>query len=232
MLAKKVDAVAGSFSNTIGLPANVKFEVTGNPVRAVVLAQSAAPYLKIKGQIDLLVFGGSQGARAFSDLMPLVFAQMPVALRNRIFLTQQCRAEDIERVRAEYMDLGMACDLKAFFIDMPKRIANSHLVIARSGASTIAELGVIGRPAILVPLPHALDNDQLRNAESFAAAGAGWLCPQATIDPQVFATFLMRLLRDGAGLKRAAESALNHGKPDAAERLADLVEKTINTERL
>lgn len=232
MLAKKVNAVAGSFATTIGLPAHVKFVVTGNPVRAVVLAQSAAPYSKIKEQINLLVFGGSQGARAFSDLMPQVFAEMPEAVRRKIYLTQQCRAEDIERVRAEYMALGMACDLKAFFIDMPKRIASSHLVIGRSGASTIAELGVIGRPAILVPLPHALDNDQLRNAESFAAAGAGWLCPQATIKPQEFAAFIQRLLRDGAGLKRAAESALNHGKPDAAERLADLVEKTLNTERL
>ena len=143
-----------------------------------------------------------------------------------------CRAEDIERVRAEYLALGVTADLKSFFIDMPKRIADSHLVIARSGASTIAELGVIGRPAIMVPLPHALDNDQLRNAESFASAGAGWVCPQATLKHQDFALFLERLLSDRAGLKRAAESALSHGKPDAAERLADLVEKIITTEKL
>ncbi len=232
MLAKKVDAVAGSFANTIGLPPDAKFEVTGNPVRAVVLAQRAAAYLTIKGQFNLLVFGGSQGAKFFSDFMPQVFAKMPEALRNKIYLTQQCRAEDIERVRAEYMALGMSCDLKAFFIDMPQRIASSNLVIARSGASTIAELGVIGRPAIMVPLPHAIDNDQLRNAESFARAGAGWVCPQAKLKPHDFAAFLERLLADGVGLKKAAESALSHGKPDAAERLADLVEKTITTERL
>ncbi len=232
LLAKKANMVAGSFAATIGLPPHANFEVTGNPVRGVALAQMAANYPSINGQINLLVFGGSQGARFFSDFMPLVFAEMLSAWRNKIYLTQQCRAEDIERVRAEYLALGVTADLKSFFIDMPKRIADSHLVIARSGASTIAELGVIGRPAIMVPLPHALDNDQLRNAENFAAAGAGWVCPQATLNHKNFAQFLERLLIDRAGLKRAAESALSHGKPDAAERLADLVEKIITTEKL
>ena len=232
LLAKKVNAVAGSFASTIGLPLYANFVVTGNPVRSIVLEQRAAHYPALKNDVNLLVFGGSQGAKFFSDFMPQVFAQMPEALRNRITLTQQCRAEDIDRVRAEYMALGVSADLKSFFMDMPKRIATSHLVVARSGASTIAELGVIGRPAIMVPLPHAIDNDQLRNAESFAAAGAGWVCPQATLRPHDFAAFLVRLLSDGAGLKRAAESALVHGKPDAAELLADLVENTLNTERL
>ena len=232
VLAKKVNAVAGSFADTIGLPTKAKFEVTGNPVRAIALDHMGAGYPAYDGQLNLLVFGGSQGARFFSDFMPPVIAALPVELRNKIYLTQQCRAEDIERVRTEYSALGLTCDLKTFFLDLPKRIAASHLVIGRSGASTIAELGVIGRPAIMVPLPHAIDNDQLRNAESFAAAGAGWVCPQATLQHLDFAVFLERLLRDGAGLKRAAESALGHGKPDAAERLADLVEKIIATEKL
>ena len=196
------------------------------------MAKKASPHVFLKGQLNLLVFGGSQGAKFFSDFMPQVFAEMSPAFRSKIFLTQQCRVEDIERVKAEYLTLGVNSDLKVFFLDMPQRIAGSHLVIARSGASTIAELGVIGRPAIMVPLPHAIDNDQLRNAESFAAAGAGWVCPQADLKPHDFAAFLERLLADGAGLKKAAESALGHGKPDAAERLADLVEKTIFTERL
>ena len=110
-------------------------------------------------------------------------------------------------------------------MDMPKRIADAHLVVCRSGASTIAELGVIGRPAIMVPLPHALDNDQLRNAESFAAAGAGWVHPQASLTPQGLAQFLTSLRSQQRQLQQAAAAALSHGKPDAAERLADLAEK-------
>jgi UDP-N-acetylglucosamine--N-acetylmuramyl-(pentapeptide) pyrophosphoryl-undecaprenol N-acetylglucosamine transferase len=230
MLSKKVSAVASSFGNMIGLPdvAKSKMVLTGNPVRAIALAQAAATYPKFAGKINLLVFGGSQGAKFFSDFMPQVFALMPEGFRKSISLTQQCRAEDIERVRGEYAKLGIASDLQSFFMDMPKRIAESHLVIARSGASTIAELGVIGRPAIMVPLPHAIDNDQLRNAQSFADAGAGWVCAQKDVVASEFATFLEQLLADHVGLKRAAESALSHGKPDAAERLADLVEKIIS----
>jgi UDP-N-acetylglucosamine--N-acetylmuramyl-(pentapeptide) pyrophosphoryl-undecaprenol N-acetylglucosamine transferase len=228
LLSKKVDVVAGSFKTMIGLPESAarKLVVTGNPVRGIALAHRAAAYPNFKGKINLVIFGGSQGAKFFSDFMPLVFAEMPKDLRQKLNITQQCRTEDIDRVQKAYA--GMDCDLQAFFMDMPKRIAESHLVISRSGASTIAELGVIGRPAIMVPLPHALDNDQLRNAESFARVGAGWVLPQKDLTPLSFVTFLAQLLADQAGLKRAAESALTHGKPDAAEHLADLVEQTIS----
>lgn len=232
VLAKRVNAVAGSFEKTLGLPTMAKFVPTGNPVRAIALAQKAALYPTLKSKVNLLVFGGSQGAKFFSDFMPNAFAEMPEAMRKNLMITQQCRPEDIERVKNTYAAMGLQCDLQPFFMDMPKRIAESHLVICRSGASTIAELGVIGRPAIMVPLPHAIDNDQLRNAQSFAAAGAGWVCPQAELNPHDFAAFLGRLLADEAGLKRAAESALTHGKPDAAERLADLIEKIVKPEIL
>ena len=232
LLAGKVDVVAGSFVETIGLPAAAKLVVTGNPVRAVVLAHKGAPYPLLNGAFNVLVFGGSQGAKFFADFMPGVFRAMPETLRSSIRLTQQCRPEDMDRVKAEYAAANVAADLQPFFMDLPKRIANAHLVIGRSGASTIAELGVIGRPAALVPLPHALDNDQLRNAQSFSAAGAGWVCHQAELNSADFAQFLQRLLADGAGLKRAADSALSHGRPDAAERLADLVEKIMTPEML
>ncbi len=228
MLAKKVNFVAASFASMIGLPdaAKSKLVLTGNPVRAVALSEKAALY-PAQGKFNLVVFGGSQGAKFFSDFMPQVFAEMPETLRKKIILTQQCRDEDLARVKAAYAELGVAAELQAFFSDMPKRIANSHLVISRSGASTIAELGVIGRPAIMVPLPHAIDNDQLRNAQSFAGVGAGWVCPQKELEPKAFAELLARLIGDAAGLKKAAESALSHGKPDAAERLADVVENII-----
>jgi UDP-N-acetylglucosamine--N-acetylmuramyl-(pentapeptide) pyrophosphoryl-undecaprenol N-acetylglucosamine transferase len=228
MLSSKVNVVAASFASMIGLPeaAKSKLVLTGNPVRAVALIEKAATY-PAGPMFNLVVFGGSQGAKFFSDFMPLVFGQMPEALRKKIVLVQQCRDEDLARVKQAYAELGVVADLQAFFSDMPKQIAGSHLVISRSGASTIAELGVIGRPAIMVPLPHAIDNDQLRNAQSFASVGAGWVCAQKELEPKAFAELLARLIGDAAGLKKAAESALSHGKPDAAERLADAVENIV-----
>ena len=157
--------------------------------------------------------------------MPKVFAAMSPQQRIGIRLTQQVRPENMDAVSTAYREMGLEVDLAPFFMDMPKRIAGSHLVVCRSGASTIAELGVIGRPAVMVPLPHALDNDQLRNAESFAEAGAGWVHPQASLEPRGFAQFLTSLRSQQVQLQQAATAALKHGKPDAAQRLADLAEK-------
>jgi UDP-N-acetylglucosamine--N-acetylmuramyl-(pentapeptide) pyrophosphoryl-undecaprenol N-acetylglucosamine transferase len=193
-------------------------------VRDIALKEKAAPYPVFDG-FNLLVFGGSQGAQFFGEFMPKVFAQMTPEERAGIRLTQQVRTENMDAVSAAYKAMGLAADLAPFFMDMPKRIAASHLVVCRSGASTIAELGVIGRPAVMVPLPHALDNDQLRNAESFATAGAGWVHPQAALEPKGFAQFLTSLRSQQGQLQQAAAAALKHGKPDAAQRLADLAEK-------
>jgi UDP-N-acetylglucosamine--N-acetylmuramyl-(pentapeptide) pyrophosphoryl-undecaprenol N-acetylglucosamine transferase len=230
-LAVKVDALASSFASVSNLKpeAAAKLTFTGNPVRGIVLKEQSAAYpaLRSDSMIKLVVFGGSQGAKFFSEFMPKVFAAMDPALRKRIELVQQCRAEDIDATRAAYNALDFTHELEPFFSDMPKRIANAHLIVSRSGASTIAELGVIGRPAVMVPLPGALDNDQLRNAESFATAGAGWVKPQASLEPAAFASFLESLLKGGLTLPAAAAKALTHGKPDAAKRLADLVIKTI-----
>lgn len=226
VLAKWADAVASSFPNLMGLPpeAQKKLTVTGNPVRDIALQQKAAPYPPFD-KFNLLVFGGSQGAQFFGEFMPKVFAAMSAEDRSGIRLTQQVRAENMEAVSRAYRAMGLDCELNPFFMDMPKRIAASHLVVCRSGASTIAELGVIGRPAVMVPLPHALDNDQLRNAESFAAAGAGWVHPQASLTAEGLAQFLTSLRSQQPKLEQAAAAALSHGKPDAAERLADLAEK-------
>lgn len=229
VLAGKADFVATSFRDTIGIPAHSvnKVAFTGNPVRAIALARARTPYPSVvdSANISLVVFGGSQGANFFSDFMPRVFDAMPPELRLRIKLVQQCRAEDIETSRNNYKIAGVSAELETFFADMPSRLAGAHLVVCRAGASSIAELGVIGRPAALVPLPHAIDNDQLRNAQSFASAGAGWVFPQNELNAEEFAKFLSGLMEDGQVLKRAAAAALNHGIPDAAARLADL---TIN----
>jgi UDP-N-acetylglucosamine--N-acetylmuramyl-(pentapeptide) pyrophosphoryl-undecaprenol N-acetylglucosamine transferase len=234
MLSYFADAVASSFPVLAGLPkkATGKVVVTGNPVRGVVMEQLAAPYQISNADriFHLLVFGGSQGARFFAEFMPKVIAELPRAILKVLRLSQQCRPEDIKALKLAYEKLDFKHDLQPFFIDMPKRIAAAHLVICRSGASTIAELGVIGRPAIMVPLPHAIDNDQLRNAESFAKAGGGWIKPQAELEPIEFAAFLTRLRYQEGELAAAAKAALGHGKPDAAQRLADLVEKLAQPE--
>jgi UDP-N-acetylglucosamine--N-acetylmuramyl-(pentapeptide) pyrophosphoryl-undecaprenol N-acetylglucosamine transferase len=231
MMAPRVAAIATSFANVSRVPAAAAHKVrfTGNPVRGVVKAVAAAPYpaLGAKGDIKLLVFGGSQGARVFADIMPGIIAALPEGLRQRLVLTQQTREEDMARTKVAYAAAGVRAELNPFFMDMPQRMAGSHLVICRSGASSVAELGVVGRPAVLVPLPHALDNDQLKNAQSFASAGAGWVQEQKTIESGGFAAFLAGLLSNPQGLKEAANAALRHGKPDAARQLADLVQSIM-----
>lgn len=230
VLARFATAVASSFPDLRGLPPQAahKVTVTGNPVRDIVLTQKGAAYPSFE-RFNLLVFGGSQGAQFFGEFMPKVFAAMSAEDRRAIRLTQQVRAENMEAVKSAYAAMELDCELNPFFMDMPARIAHSHLIVCRSGASTIAELGVIGRPAIMVPLPHALDNDQLRNAESFAAAGAGWVEPQGQLEPSSFAQFLTKLRSQQRQLQQAAAAALGHGRPDAAQRLADLTEKIAGT---
>jgi UDP-N-acetylglucosamine--N-acetylmuramyl-(pentapeptide) pyrophosphoryl-undecaprenol N-acetylglucosamine transferase len=228
-LTRFVSVIASSFPVLYGLSpqAEKKLTITGNPVRVIAMAQAAAPYpsLAAGDLFKIVVFGGSQGARFFAEFMPKVFADLDPAFRRRLQLTQQCRPEDTDAAKEAYKAINLAVDLQPFFMDMPKRIAGAHLIISRSGASTIAELGVVGRPAIMVPLPHAIDNDQLRNAESFANAGAGWIRPQKTIDAKEVATFISQLRNDPNMLRTAAAAALGHGKPDAANRLADLTEQ-------
>ncbi|PCJ71941.1 MAG: undecaprenyldiphospho-muramoylpentapeptide beta-N-acetylglucosaminyltransferase [Rhodobiaceae bacterium] len=204
-----------------------KLVVTGNPVRDAVLAVSNVPYeAPAGGTIRLLVFGGSQGARVMSDVVPLAIAALPEGVRRRLVLTQQCRPEDVERVRAVYEDADVSVTLSDFFANMPEQIAQSHLVIGRAGASTVSELSVIGRPSILVPLPHSLDQDQKANAEILSTAGAAWMMEQNDFTAEVLSDFLAALFADEARLIQAAEAAKRQGKPNAVEALADLVERT------
>ncbi|KKC35604.1 UDP-diphospho-muramoylpentapeptide beta-N-acetylglucosaminyltransferase [Devosia epidermidihirudinis] len=200
--------------------------VTGNPVRDRVRAVSTTPYppLDSAGPIRLVVFGGSQGAKALSDIVPAAIGLVPVELRQRLQIVQQCRSEDLDRVAESYRQAKVNVELATFFGDLPERIANCHLVIGRSGASTIAELCVIGRPSILVPLPGALDADQKNNALVVEAAGGGWVAEQVTLSPQSLGTRLTTLLADPATLTKAAAAARSLGQPRAVEKLADLAE--------
>ncbi len=223
-LARFASVLAMQFEQTSGIEKfNLTKIVTGNPVRDQVIAASNIGYPEIDnlGELSLLIFGGSQGARVFSDIVPPAIAMLPDVLRKRLRVTQQCRSEDLERVTAAYREARINVELSTFFSDLPERMAKSHLVIARAGASSIAELGVLGRPAILVPLPGSLDQDQRANAKLMEQAGGGWLMDEATLSPLCLGKRLTELLGDSQGLKQAAQRAKTVGRADAVERLAD-----------
>jgi UDP-N-acetylglucosamine--N-acetylmuramyl-(pentapeptide) pyrophosphoryl-undecaprenol N-acetylglucosamine transferase len=226
-LASRATRIALSFGKTIHAEAYASKSVTtGNPVRDRVLAVASMTYPDL-GQgtpLRLVVTGGSQGARVLSDLVPPAIAELPEDVRQRLRIAQQCRTEDLDRVAEVYRQMRVNVDLQPFFNDLPERMAHAHLVIARAGASTIAELTVLGRPAILIPLPGALDADQKNNAMMIEDAKAGWIMEQATISPPSLATRLASLFGDPATLKTAAAAAKSLGQPNAVERLADLVE--------
>ncbi|HKQ94905.1 MAG TPA: undecaprenyldiphospho-muramoylpentapeptide beta-N-acetylglucosaminyltransferase [Aestuariivirgaceae bacterium] len=230
-IARSAAAIASSFPVIVNLPPRLRAKVvlTGNPVRAAVQKVAGAPYEKpmLDKPFRILVFGGSQGARYFSELLPAAMADLPGAVRRKLRVTQQCRPEDIEAVQSKYAELKLEHEVAPFFADMAARLVAAHLVICRAGASTIAELGVVGRPAVLVPLPHSIESDQLHNARSFARAGAGWLVPEAEMTPEFLASLITRFRFQENELVDAAAAARHEGRVDAAKRLADLVQSRI-----
>jgi UDP-N-acetylglucosamine--N-acetylmuramyl-(pentapeptide) pyrophosphoryl-undecaprenol N-acetylglucosamine transferase len=229
MLARRATAIAASFEGTKSLePAiRAKLTVTGNPVRQIVIDWSRQPYVAPDNgnPIRLLVFGGSQGARYFSESVPPALALMPADLRQRLSVVQQCREEDLASVKEAYARAQIAASLAAFFPNLPEIMASSHLVVARAGASSVAELAVMGRPCVLVPLPHALDNDQLQNASRLAESGGCWCIEQKDLSPERLAQLLEQVFRQPERLSAAAESARRVGRPDAVQQLANLTER-------
>jgi UDP-N-acetylglucosamine--N-acetylmuramyl-(pentapeptide) pyrophosphoryl-undecaprenol N-acetylglucosamine transferase len=229
-LAARVTAIATGFRtlSKVDTRLRAKMTFTGNPVRPLVIEASHIPYAAPEpgGTIRLLVFGGSQGARVMSEIVPAAIECLDAELRTRLHIIQQARPEDISSVSAHYRRLGVAAGCDPFFADLPVRMAAAHLVISRSGASTVAELSAIGRPAILVPLPGALDQDQFANAGALAEAGGAIRMVQAAFTPQHLAANIADLAADPARLARMAEAAKAAGTLDAAEKLADLVLKT------
>lgn len=230
VLSRWAGRLALSLRPTARVPDGTATELTGNPVRPDIQALINAPYAPPVGPIHLLILGGSLGARVFSDIVPSALNALPEALRSRLIVTQQCRAEDLDRVRAMYDAAGVVADLAPFFADVAARLAEAHLVIARAGASTVAELAVSGRPAILVPLPGAIDNHQDANARSLSETGGAWLIPQSDFTVPHLTERLTALLSDPEGLVRAAAAIRTAARPDAAVRLADLVEAHMHQE--
>jgi UDP-N-acetylglucosamine--N-acetylmuramyl-(pentapeptide) pyrophosphoryl-undecaprenol N-acetylglucosamine transferase len=229
LLSRFVDRIALSFTPTklLRADAEAKARVTGTPVRDAVLTFRETPYSPPEpGQrLMLLVFGGSQGARFFSEALPPALELLPAEMRERLTVVQQAREEDLDQLREAYQKAGVAAHVAPFFRDLPERIAKAHLVVARAGASTVAELMAIGRPCLLVPLPHALDNDQLENATRLQEGGGGWCVRQQELTRERLAGEVQRLLSSPQLLAGAAAKAKAMAETEAVKELADLAEE-------
>jgi UDP-N-acetylglucosamine--N-acetylmuramyl-(pentapeptide) pyrophosphoryl-undecaprenol N-acetylglucosamine transferase len=228
LLARFVNVIATAYETVERVAPAVrdKLRLVGNPVRREVLALRDQPYpaLTDDGVFRVLVTGGSQGATVLSDVVPEALSLLPPALKHRLQVVQQCRPEDIDRVRRTYVELGIPAELATYIQDMPDRIGWSHLVIARAGASTIAELTVAGRPAVLVPLPSAMDDHQTVNAREMVASGGARMIKQRRFTPVELGKQMQKLGLSARGLTRAAACARECGRPQAARDLADLLE--------
>lgn len=228
LLASRVNAIATAYPDVARLASKHtgKVHLVGNPVRAEVLALREAPFPPFTedGLLRVLVTGGSQGATVMSQVVPDGLAMLQPALRQRLQVTQQCRAEDIEAVRARYRSHDIPAELGTYFEDMASRLADAHLFVGRAGASTIAELTAVGRPAILVPLPIATDDHQAANTREIVRAGGARMIRQASFTAKELAKQIQAMAQRPETLATAAHAAWNCGRPNAVQDLADLVE--------
>jgi UDP-N-acetylglucosamine--N-acetylmuramyl-(pentapeptide) pyrophosphoryl-undecaprenol N-acetylglucosamine transferase len=226
--ARQVNAIATAYPDILRLSPRYadKVHLVGNPVREEVLALRDQPYppMSADGIFRVLVTGGSQGATVLSDVVPDGLARLPLNLRRRLQVTQQCRAEDIETVRQAYAAHEIPAELATYLPDLPERLGWAHLVIARAGASTIAELTCAGRPAILVPLPSATDNHQSYNVKEMVHAGGARAIAQTQFTPVELAKQIQKIALEPGALENAAKAAKSCGRPQAVSDLADLVE--------
>jgi UDP-N-acetylglucosamine--N-acetylmuramyl-(pentapeptide) pyrophosphoryl-undecaprenol N-acetylglucosamine transferase len=232
-LAHRATRIATAFESVseLGESQLQKATWTGNPVRPDIVNVRNSPYPSPgkDGPLRLLVTGGSQGARVFSTVVPAALATLNTSLRVRLHVSQHCRPEDQAAVSQAYRDAGIDCDISTFFDDMAERLATTHLLICRAGASTMAELTTAGRPAILVPYPHAIDDHQSENAARLCDAGGGWMIQEESFTPEILSNRLNSLLSPPTKLDIAARCAAKIGMPDAAMRLAELVNGLIRT---
>ena len=200
--------------------------VVGSPVRPEIRAIADAPYAPPTGEVRILITGGSQGARLLSETTPRAIARLPEALRARLDVQQQTRPESAEIARSAYQDAMVKAEIAPFFRDMASRLSAAHLVIGRSGSSTVCEIAAVGRPSILIPLKVALDDDQGQNARLLVDAGAAVMLREDVLTVDSLADLIQSLVGDPARLATMARAAKSVARPDAADRLADLVEAT------
>ncbi|OUJ12527.1 undecaprenyldiphospho-muramoylpentapeptide beta-N-acetylglucosaminyltransferase [Acetobacter okinawensis] len=227
VLSRFADVIATSFPTVAKLPMGARTVLTGMPVRPAIAALAGEPWSTPAQDISLLVWGGSLGARIFSQVVPAAIARLPAELRARINLTQQARADDVDAVRQAYADMGVKARVEPFLNDVPALLRAAHLVIGRAGGSSVAEITTAGRPCVLVPLPIAASDEQTENARAVTDAGAGWMIRQPDFTAPALATRLQDLFTTPDDLARAAAAAATLARPDAALRLADIVEECL-----
>lgn len=228
VFAPRVDLVACGSWPTV-LPAGTRHAIVGNPVRTAVRAVVGTPYVPPgaapeKGPLAVLVIGGSQGAGLFGRVLPEALSALAPDLRARLSLSQQVRPEDMDQVRAVYDAMGVTAVLQPFFADVPARLAAAQLVVSRAGASSIADISAIGRPAILIPYAHAMDDHQAANARGLVEAGGATMIREAELTAEGLAQHITAILTDPEAAAAMAEASRGEGRPDATEHLASLVE--------
>ena len=225
VFARRVDVVAcGTWPTE--MPEGARPEHVGNPVRAAVMKRAGAPYIPPGDYpMSVLVIGGSQGARILSDVVPAAIAALPDAMLRALRVSHQAREEDMARVARAYAGAGIDADVQPFFRDVPRLMSEAQLVISRAGASSIADISVIGRPAILIPYAAAAADHQTANARGLTEAGGAIRIPESKLDPASLSTQIAAVLGDAQGAGLMAQAALSQGKPDAPQRLADMVEE-------
>lgn len=231
-LAKRAERIALSFPDMTGLDSETRLRtvITGNPVRPQIAALHDAPYVPPlpDGPLNILVMGGSLGASVFAKIVPAALAQLAPERRARLNVVQQGREADLEPARNSYEKAGIKAELAAFYNDMDARLSAAHLIICRSGASTVAELGAAGRPAIYVPYPHHKDQQQKKNAQYLTESGGGWLMTEDIFTPEALLARIEAFLQNPGELALAAQKSRAFGRPDAAKRLGNLVAALIN----
>lgn len=227
MLMDRVDVIATSFPDVSGIDEKNQHKVkfTGNPVRPEVQSLRTLPYPEFheNSTLHILVTGGSQGANIFSEVVPKAISLLSPEHREKVRIEQQCRKEDIKAVNSKYKEMGINAELQEFFSDLPIRVASAHIIIARAGASTLSEIAVAGRPAIMVPLPNSKDNHQMVNANSFEDQGLGWVMPQESFTAESLSQKLETFFTLKNLLKETAEKSKSAGISDADKKLADIV---------
>ena len=231
-LSKKAERIALSFPDLTGLEKDERMRavITGNPIRPEIAALHKTPYPRPQpdGPLNILIMGGSLGASVFSKVVPQTLAQLPSEYKKRLNVVQQCREEDLEPTAFAYKDSGIKAEVASFYNDMAERLAAAHLVICRSGASTVAEVTAAGRPAIFVPYPHHKDQQQKRNADHVADGGGAWMMTEDGFTPEALLARLTAFLQNPAILGEAAEKCRAFGKPDAAHKLGNLVKSVVS----
>jgi UDP-N-acetylglucosamine--N-acetylmuramyl-(pentapeptide) pyrophosphoryl-undecaprenol N-acetylglucosamine transferase len=230
--ARRVDVVACGIAPSLPPPGG-RHVVTGNPVRPAIRALAGAPYAPptADGPVALIVIGGSQGAGLFARVVPPALAALPEDLRRRLRLAQQVRPEDMDRTRHLYAKTGIEAELRGFFDDVPERLAAAQLVVSRAGASSIADIAAIGRPAVLIPYAAAMDDHQAANAAGLVSAGGAFMIREAELTPEVLTRHIAAILADPEGAAAMAAASRAEGRPDAVEDLASLVDMLAQHKR-